>query len=261
MSDDSVFSPISRDRAFEAVVRQIEAAILDGTYKAGDYLPSERALVEQFRVGRSTVREALRILESMGLVKTSPGSRKGVKVAASMTQSMSRMLNGAIRVEGVPLVDLVEYRMMTGATGNFLAAHQRTDEHLAAMAEAIAEMEAQADDPSAFARADAAFHTAIQHAAGNSLMRMINGVVEAAIVDLIEGTIATASENEGMRRRFIEHHAALYDAIRDRRGDEAARIARVSLLEVYGASLSEPERRRLALLAGVGVVDFGPAEE
>lgn len=255
MTDSSAFAPINRDRAFEGVVRQIEAAILDGTYEVGDHLPSERALVDQFEVGRSTVREALRILESMGLVRTSHGSRKGVEVAGHMTDSLSRILTGAIRLGNVSLVDLVEYRMMAGATANFLAAQRRTPDHLHDMDTAIEGMKRHADDPRAFANADVSFHAAILEAAGNSLLKMISSVVEAAVIDLIAEKVA-APDSASLRAVFIEQHTQLLDAIRDGRGDDAARLARRSLLEAYGPNLTDEERQRLTMLAGVDVATF-----
>ncbi len=245
----AMFTPITKGRAFEAVVAQIEAAIYAGELKAGDNLPSERALVEEFNVGRSTVREALRILESMGLIKTSPGSHKGPRVSASLTQGISRMLNGAIHVEEIDLVDLVQYRMMSGSTANFLAAHLRTDEQLGEMADAIQRMvDSDLGDTAGFARADAAFHAAIRAAAGNALMDMINDVIEDAIVELVEKTIQNTPKSGETREEFISVHRAVLQAIADGNAIEAARLARKSLIAAYGASLSSVQRRRLELL-------------
>lgn len=254
---EAAFNPIKHDRAFEAIVRQIESAILDGVYQVGDYLPSERALVEQFQVGRSSVREALRILESLGMVRTSPGNRKGVEVTDSMASSMSRLLNGALRIRSIPLVDLVEYRMMIGSTGNFLAAHSRSEEHLVLMRQAVTDMEAVRNEPEAFALADVAFHSAIQDASGNSLMRMVNSVIESAVIDLLHTAIGEESDDApAMRDLFIGKHRDLLAAIEEGRGHDAAALARDSLLEAYGPRLTDEERRRLELLAGTRLEDF-----
>lgn len=249
------FAPIHRDRAFEGVVSQIEAAILAGTYKVGDHLPSERELVDQFQVGRSTVREALRILESMGLVRTSQGSRKGVEVAGMTADSLTRILHSAVAMGTIPLADLIEYRMIAGAAGNFLAAKGRTDEHLAIMETALEQMRELVGDAHAFARADVAFHAAILDAAGNALLQIISSVVEASVIDLIADRVAGA-DDATVRASFIEQHVALLDAIRDRRGEDAARIARTSLYETYGPILDPADRGRIAALVGVGVVSF-----
>lgn len=257
---EAAFNPIKRDRAFEAIVRQIETAILDGTYKVGDYLPSERALVEQFQVGRSSVREALRILESLGMVRTSPGNRKGVEVTDSMASSMSRLLNGALRLHSVPLVDLVEYRMMIGSTGNFLAANFREETHLDAMRAAIRDMEKFRDTPAQFALADVAFHSAIQEASGNSLMRMINNVIETAVIDLLHETVSDSeADGPAMRDLFIEKHLALFEAIAGGKGHDAAAIARESLVDAYGPRLTSDELGRLELLAATRLEGSGDA--
>jgi len=247
-----MFSPVNKGRAFESVVAQIEAAIYDGQFKAGDYLPSERALVEQFAVGRSTVREALRILENMGLIKTSPGSHKGPRVSASMSKGISRMLNGAVKVEQISLVDLVQYRMMTGSTANFLAAHLRTQEHLDEMADAIRRMtESEPGDTEEFARADAQFHAAIRKAAGNALMDIVNDVIEEAIVDLVRDAVDSSHPTDDVRADFVRVHQEVYEAIERNDADTAATLSRQSLVAVYGRAVSAEDRRRLELLAGV----------
>jgi DNA-binding FadR family transcriptional regulator len=191
----------------------------------------------------------------MGLVRTSQGSRKGVEVAGHMTDSLSRILSGAIRLGSVPLVDLVEYRMMAGATANFLAAERRSADHLDEMSAAIDAMKEAADDARVFANADVAFHAAILDAAGNSLLNMVNAVVEAAVVELIAERVS-APESGTLREEFIGQHVRLLEAIRDGRGAEAARLARVSLFNAYSPSLSPEEQERMTALVGVNVVTF-----
>jgi DNA-binding FadR family transcriptional regulator len=244
-----VFVPVQHNRAFESVVSQIEGAIHSGEYKTGDYLPSERALSEEFAVGRSTVREALRILESMGLIATSPGSRKGAKVSASMQKGLTRMIDGAIKVEEIPLVDLIQYRMITGAAVNHLAARLRTDAQLQAMQHAIDDMKKSSrDDTAEFARADTEFHRIIREAAGNSVIEMVNAAINGAIVSLMHAAIDQSTNTEATRATFIDVHEQILAAIRQRDSGEAARLAHQSLLEAYGPSLSAEDRRLIDLM-------------
>ena len=65
--------PIKSTRIYEEIVRQVKAMIAEGRLKSGDRLPPERDLAEKFVVSRTSVREALRALESLGLVEIRPG--------------------------------------------------------------------------------------------------------------------------------------------------------------------------------------------
>src|SRR5437868_14951823 len=74
---ESIFAPVSVARASSAIAEQIRTAILTGRIKAGDRLSPERELAEQFGVSRVTVRDALRLLEAMGLVLGKVGASGG----------------------------------------------------------------------------------------------------------------------------------------------------------------------------------------
>jgi len=242
-----MFTPVDKRRAFEAVVSQIESAIYSGEYAPGDFLPPERTLVENFGVGRSTVREALRILESMGLVRTSPGSRSGPKVCGTLRPGLTRMLRGAVRLEEIPVVELVQYRIIAGAAANRLAAHLRTDEHLARMKAAIEDMEA-APDAATFAAADDSFHAVIRDAASNRLLGIVGEVIQDATLDLVAGAVDPASGGPQVRADFIAVHQAILAAITDRDGDTAARFAGQTLYAGYAGALDAEQRERLAVL-------------
>jgi GntR family transcriptional repressor for pyruvate dehydrogenase complex len=246
-----MFTPVDKKRAFESVVQQIETAIYRGDYAVGDYLPSERALVEDFAVGRSTVREALRILESQGLVKTSPGSRRGPQVCAAVTVGLTKMLNGAVRMEEIPLVELIQYRMISGSAANFLAARLRTDEHLERMRVAIEAMRAaELEDSTAFATADEDFHAVIRAASGNGLLDTVSEVIKSATLELVARTLDEAADSVSTRREFIDVHERILAAIADQDGVEAARLSRQTLFRAYSAELNAADQARLEILLG-----------
>ncbi|MGO7983463.1 FadR/GntR family transcriptional regulator, partial [Rhizobium johnstonii] len=74
-------------RAWQLVLEHVESALLDGRLHPGDHLPSERDLAAQLGVGRSSVREAVRVLEVLGLVRTQTGSGPSVMVGWMATKS------------------------------------------------------------------------------------------------------------------------------------------------------------------------------
>jgi DNA-binding GntR family transcriptional regulator len=90
------FDRVRRVRSFEEVVEQVRAAIASHSIEAGDRLPSERELAEQFGVSRATLREALRALEALGLLEVRPGARGGAFATSPddewLTATMSSLL-------------------------------------------------------------------------------------------------------------------------------------------------------------------------
>ncbi|HWV48229.1 MAG TPA: GntR family transcriptional regulator, partial [Microbacterium sp.] len=106
--------PESTPRAWRTVLEHIETDLLEGRLGPGDRLPSERDLSADLGVGRSSVREALRVLEVMGLIRTSTGSgpQAGAIVIATPTGGMSALLRLQVAAQGFPLADVVKTRLV-----------------------------------------------------------------------------------------------------------------------------------------------------
>ena len=221
------FTQVERSRAFESIVSQIEEAIYSGRLKPGDNLPSERSLVDQFHVSRSSIREALRILENMGLIRTRAGSKSGPTVSLRTTEGISRLLHGTIRANQVSLSDIVQYRMMSGAMANRLACIKRTSDDVTRLRETVEHMRRCED--SGFADLDARFHEQIRDIAGNELMSILNASVHGVIVEQVDRAVNHSTEPGRKRREFIELHEKIVDAIESRDVDLASQLATTSL--------------------------------
>ncbi|MDT7671882.1 MAG: GntR family transcriptional regulator, transcriptional repressor for pyruvate dehydrogenase complex, partial [Pseudonocardiales bacterium] len=115
-------------RAFQRIVEYVERALAAGELKAGDRLPSERELVERFGMGRSSVREALRVLENMELVRSAPRDPRGPLVLEYSVGPVRRSLAMLTSARTVTLPELVQFRMIVDASANLMAAARRTDE-------------------------------------------------------------------------------------------------------------------------------------
>src|SRR3954453_21042046 len=91
-------------RAWRSVLEHIEADLLDGRLGPGDRLPSERELAATLGVGRSSVREALRVLEVMGLIRTGTGSgpTSGAVIIATPRGGMATLLRLQVAAQGFP---------------------------------------------------------------------------------------------------------------------------------------------------------------
>ena len=140
MTGQPAFEQVRPVRLYERIVEQVEAAVASGQLAPGQRLPSERELVTQFGTSRATVREALRVLESNGVVRSRPGDPNGPEILPFSARGLSKQLRRLARAEELTLAQLLVSRMMLDATANRLAAVLRTDDQLADMEAAIGRM-------------------------------------------------------------------------------------------------------------------------
>lgn len=96
-----MFSPYQSKRAFEEISEQIKKAILAKKLKPGERLPSERSLAEQFQVGRLTVREALRTLETQGFVQIRKGSGGGAFIGNTDPEMLPSIIMDNLLLDGL----------------------------------------------------------------------------------------------------------------------------------------------------------------
>ena len=254
-------------RAFQRIVRHVEGAIAAGSLKPGDRLPSERELVDRFGVARSSVREALRVLESMELVRSTACDPRGPQVQPFSTGPVRRSLAMLTSTQALSLPELVQFRMIVDASANLMAAVRRTDAQLRALERSIARMRA-AMDPGAgdagetsraeinraginraeFSRADLEFHEIIAEAGGNQLIQVYGEVIREAVLRLIERTISAAEDQPALMLRSIGHHMEVLAAIEARDGPRASRLARESLYAYYAEHVRPVDREIMANL-------------
>jgi GntR family transcriptional repressor for pyruvate dehydrogenase complex len=153
--------------AYEQVAEQLRELILKGTLSPGDQLPVEAELSAVFGVSRSTVREALRMLSSQSLIYTARGVTGGTFVAETSPDAISDFLETSIGLlSGSHEITADEVPAAR------LAALRRTDEHLEAMRQAIAEEKAETDRGLRFEHHQR-FHNALLDAAGNRLLDLM----------------------------------------------------------------------------------------
>jgi GntR family transcriptional repressor for pyruvate dehydrogenase complex len=245
---DSVFKPVSPVRVYERVVEQIEQAIVEGDLQPGARLPSERDLMTQFGVSRSTIREALRVLQSNGLVRSRPGDPRGPEVLGVSAVNLHNSMNRLARAS-MSLGELLQFRMLLEGSAYRLAALLRSEEELAEMEAALAEMRAAVDDGySAFSAADVTFHDAVARATQNKLVVVCSDVVRGVVLDLIADRLAHADDQRALMLSYLRHHTEVLQAVRDQDGVRASRLARQALHDSYASYLPEEQRVMLAPL-------------
>jgi GntR family transcriptional regulator, transcriptional repressor for pyruvate dehydrogenase complex len=253
MAKGPQFQPVQPVRAYQRIVEQIEEALARGDLAPGQRLPSERELVVQFAVSRSTVREALRVLESNGVVRSRPGDPNGAEILPYSHGALRKQMVRLARVDELSLSELIGFRMIMDGAAIQLASRLRTTEQLAEMEKALVAMRAAIEvDFEEFSEADAAFHDAVARASRNSLIQVCNevvrGVVLSLISDKISDKISHASTSRALMLKWLQHRIEVVDAIRTGDGHAAARLARQNLYDCYAGYVPEPDRDPLRAL-------------
>jgi GntR family transcriptional regulator, transcriptional repressor for pyruvate dehydrogenase complex len=128
-----MFRPAQPRRAFDEITSQVRDLVRRGELTAGDRLPSERALAEQFLVSRNTVREAMRMLEVAGLVELRRGATGGAFIAQANPNRVAVNISDMIGLSVFSFTDLAEARLGVESVIVRLACERRDDDDLAAM--------------------------------------------------------------------------------------------------------------------------------
>ncbi|MFF1946967.1 FadR/GntR family transcriptional regulator [Rhodococcus qingshengii] len=251
LGDRRKFAPARRVRAYESIVKQIEDAIFRGDLRPGQRLPSERDLTVEFAVSRATVREALRVLESSGLVKSRHGDPTGgAEVQEFSPDGLHKSLTAMVHLEQFDLTDLVQFRMAIEGSATFLAAVGHTEEQLQKMDDAHQRMsEAIGRNFEEFSAADVEFHHTVAEAANSGLLRVTNDVARGVVANLIETKFAAALNTEELMNDSCRRHERVLEAIRERDGQKASRLAQHDILDHFGRFLPKDRMEQLKSFA------------
>lgn len=214
-----MYSQVQSSRLYEQIVTQIETSILEGKLHAGDQLPSERELAEQFHVSRTAVREAIKALREKGLVDIQTG--RGTFITEGSSQAMRKTWDWMVKSnEGDSQADLVQVRGIMEPAIAAIAARMATQSDLDSLETAVAVMDRSLDDADAYIEADLEFHLALARATQNGLI--------PSLVDPIVGLLREQRKRmflvTGGPERGQYHHKRILEAVK-RRDPDAARAA------------------------------------
>jgi GntR family transcriptional repressor for pyruvate dehydrogenase complex len=217
-------SPIKSTRIYEEIVRQVKQMIAEGRLKSGDQLPPERDLAEKFVVSRTSVREALRALESLGLLEIRAG--EGTFVREVSIEALVEPLALVMTSQREAIGELFEARRLLEPALAELAAARATREEIQEMERILAEQAREIADGKTGLTQDAAFHAAIGAAAHN---RAITRIAHA-VMDLLTQSREESLNTPGRPTRSHQDHQRILAAIAAR-DEREARRAMVDHLE------------------------------
>jgi DNA-binding FadR family transcriptional regulator len=207
-------------KASDVLADRLRELILDEGLPEGTPLPTERELVAQSGLSRGSVREALRVLETEGLIVTKAGRNGGSAIRRPTRESISRSFELFLRSHGVRFDALIEARESVEPAAARLAALHRTDEDVAEMTQIHQELESLSDNSSKFAKVNLKWHLAVVRASKNELLITFVGAISRPIYAATEYQSLNTSD---LRREVIRVHGRVLDAIVARDGEAAFR--------------------------------------
>ncbi len=223
------FGPLRQRRLSDDIVARLEAMILEGTLKAGERLPAERVLAEQFGVSRPSLREAIQKLAAKGLLSSRQGG--GTYVCENLCSTFSDPLMHLLENNVDAQRDLLEFRHTLEGSCAYYAALRATDMDRQRLGEAFERLQDCYGRAGEVTRAeegaaDASFHLAIAEASHNAvLLHTIRGLFDLLkrnVVTNIGGMYALRGETRGM---LNAQHRALFEAIMEGRAEDARALS------------------------------------
>lgn len=217
-----MLKPVEKQRVAEEIVEQLRELILTGQYPPGAKLPPERELAKRLGVNRASLREALKKLEHLGLVRIRQGD--GTRVQNFMEtggiELVSHLLPLATTTHPGIIRDMLEFRCIFGRETARLAAERATGEHIEAMRELAARINDELPLQELF-ELDFEFYVAMTGGTGNRVMGLLINTVRDAVKSYTAVLMHLIAPADAVRK----HHQELIGAIETHDADNAARIA------------------------------------
>ena len=209
--------PLEKGSVVRLVLERIKEAMLNRELRRGDYLPSETELVRSLGVGKTSVREAIKMLEAMGIVEVRQGHGTIIRDEAG-NESLGPLVFQLI-LEQATSADLLELRRMFEPAYTLLAMQKATDEDIDHLRAQVAEFAARIRDGSQTSDDDLAFHRAVLECTRNPFIVQIGTTIHQLFKNSITRSMQTIADvalrdHTAILEAFaVRDAAALQDAV------------------------------------------------
>ena len=201
------FKEINRSSLSRSIVEQIKSLILRGEFQPGDKLPPERELTQLFKVSRIPLREAIKVLEQMGLVIVRPS--EGIYISQPTTEELIEPLISNIILDKKDNFYLIEVRRIIEISSVVLSIDRASEKNLENMEAAIENSKRFINDSERFANEDLNFHIELIKATNNPvLLKLIY-----TIRNLLFTEIKNNQMKKGVKEDSIRLHTKIFEAI------------------------------------------------
>lgn len=220
------FRVVRKTRVSEEIIGQVRDLITSGRLKVGDRLPAERELAATLHVGRSTVREAIRAMESLGILEARPG--EGTFLVSNPSEQQPDPVTANAFKSWENQRKLFEVRMVIEPDLAALAARRASFEQIVRMRTILQEQEAMVKRGETGIKSDTGFHFLLAEAAGNDILVRIMDSLMNLLHETREATLNTG----GRPIRSMKQHRAILRAIESRDPVAAERRMREHISEM-----------------------------
>jgi DNA-binding FadR family transcriptional regulator len=234
--NEKLFPKIGTQNLKNRVYELLLDLIISGKLKVGEMLPSERILAEELGVSRTVLREAIKSLETRGVLTVTHG--KGIRVNPVDSSDISHAFMLYLRRQNqeVPLLDLIDFRNILEPEIAKRAAHNSNKENIKPLEEIIGRMRDAVGDIEQFNRIDIEYHLELAKLTGNIFLTT---VMEELIIPIRESIVATGGID--VKEVFREHYK-VFEQVRAKSPDGAAEAMTHSLKR--SRELLEKQRKR-----------------
>ena len=225
---------MNENSAPHKIYQHYESAIIEGSLRAGDRLPSERQLAQKFGVSRTSVRAAVLALNAKGWILSQPGG--GHYVSQRLQQDMAEPLLKILNSSPEAHFDLLEFRYSIEGDCAYNAALRANELDLKALERSYRNLQISYQQPSidAQSKADAQFHLAIAEASHNLIYLHLVSSLLTALSTNMHSSISKMFENKMTRDTLMHQHSAIFDAIISRQPSVAKEAAHQHIRYVEG---------------------------
>ncbi|HHV79000.1 MAG TPA: FadR family transcriptional regulator [Firmicutes bacterium] len=245
MENEGQFKPIRTKRVYEAIVEQVRQMVVSGVLKPGDKLISERELADKLKVSRASVREALSVLEMLGLTESRPGEGTFIREGATelVIQPFALMV---LRDRDIGF-ELLEVRKVLEVGSARLAAERATQEDLKRIASCLEDMKREIAVGDLGDISDFNFHFAVAESTKNSVLVRVMSMISDLFAQGLRSSRLRLYTLPEMGKILLSQHAAIYHEIAARNPEAAAEVMYRHLAFVEDQlRLLEGERLRMA---------------
>ncbi|TCC08138.1 FadR/GntR family transcriptional regulator [Kribbella soli] len=228
---------------YELVLHRVEADLAAGRLRIGGRLPGERALAEQLGISRPSVREAVRVLEAMGVVRTATGSgpEAGAVIVAEPVSPLTAVLRLHLATNHLPMGDVVQTRLLLESwSAREAAARELGAGELKVAEELLDRMDDAGLSPEEFHVLDAEFHVALSGLAGNVLIAAVMTSLRSAIHGYVLAAVPNLPDWEATAVGLRSEHRAILAAVRGGEPERAAELVTAHIRGFYQAAQLAP---------------------
>lgn len=219
-----MFKELKKKKRFEEIIDQIKNLLIRRELSVGQKLPSELELSESMGVSRSSLREALKVLNILGVIESKAG--EGTIIQQAQPENLKEIMSLIAVSGGLDTFELFEARRILETATIGLVANRRTEKQLAAIENILREMDKKYEesDGEEQARYDFLFHKSMIEASDNKLLVIIIGVISDLLREQIQTTRTELAASPEVLRRFQEEHWRIFHAIKNNNQSEASRL-------------------------------------